>query len=113
MLRHQDQLEEFQTLSKDLHHLVSTANTPGVFNSPYNMEPVRAFGAPIETQLKTTFAKSQYLLKHMMRSLGASRYKALHRSQMGATNSSLGSNAYTHSSLPRPLDPVAENSRAA
>jgi len=113
MLRQSDQEEEFTTLAKDLHHLCSTANIPGVFNSPYNMEPVRAFGAPVESQLKSTFAKSQYLQKHMMRSLGASRYKALHRSSMGNTSGTLGSNAYTHSSLPRPLEPVAENGRAA
>jgi len=104
---HQDQ-DEFQTLAKDLHHLVSTSNIPGVFNSPYNMEPVRAFGAPVETQLKTTFSRSQYLQRHMMRSLGSQRYKAMHTNLVN-TNGSVGtSGSYTHASHPRPLEPVTE-----
>merc|ERR1711937_286181 len=76
--RHEEEKKEFLTLSKDLHHLVSTSNTPGVFNSPYNIEPLRAFGVPVETALKTTFAKSKYLQRHMMRSLGAQRYRSMH-----------------------------------
>lgn len=110
-LRIEEDRAEFQTLAKDLHHLVSTANIPGVFNSPYNIEPVRAFGAPVETQLKTTFAKSQYLQRHMMRSLGSQRYKALHRNSFGNTNNSMGTGSYSHSSFPRPLEPLSEEPR--
>lgn len=104
---------EFTALAKDLHHLCSTSNIPGVFNSPYNVEPVRAFGVPVESQLKSTFARSGYLKKHMKRSLGASRYMALHgTNDLGNTMGSStmgGSNAYTHSSLPRPLDTLQEH----
>lgn len=110
-LRHDTEQQDFTTLAKDLHHLVSTSNIPGVFNSPYNMEPVRAFGAPVETHLKTTFAKSQYLQRHMMRSLGAQRYQALRGHMTGTGKSFGGSTSYTHSSYPRPLEPVQEEGR--
>lgn len=108
-LRMETDRAEFTTLAKDLHHLVSTSNIPGVFNSPYNVEPVRAFGAPVESHLKQTFKSSQYLQRHMMRSLGAQRYKVMHRNSLGNTGSSIGaSGQYTHSSFPRPLETLAE-----
>jgi len=109
--RHQSEQAEFTKLAKDLHHLVSTSNIPGVFNSPYNVEPLRAFGAPVEAQLKTTFQRSQYLQRHMQRSLGKQRYTALHGHSMGQTGSTSGS--YTHSSFPRPLEPLSEEPGSA
>lgn len=117
-LRQTQAEEEFTGLAKDLHHLVSTGSIPGVFNSPYNMEPVRAFGKPVESQIKSTFARSQYLKRHLMRSMGKARYTAIHgaTNAMGDTMGSLDSAAYTHSSMPRPLEPLAEEaprSRAA
>lgn len=120
-LRQTQAEEEFTGLAKDLHHLVSTGSIPGVFNSPYNMEPVRAFGKPVESQIKSTFARSQYLKRHLMRSMGKARYTAIHGATkaMGDTQGSMGtldSAAYTHSSMPRPLEPLAEEaprSRAA
>jgi len=108
--RHEEEKKEFLTLSKDLHHLVSTSNTPGVFNSPYNIEPLKAFGAPVETHLKTTFAKSKYLQRHMMRSLGAQRYRATNPESFDNTQLTGVSQdgSYTHASFPRPLEPLAE-----
>ena len=107
-LRRTQAEEEFLGLAKDLHHLCSTGSIPGVFNSPYNMEPVRAFGKPVESQLKATFARSGYLKKHLTRAMGKARYTAIHGHSMGQTADSLGSGAYTHSSMPRPLEPLAE-----
>lgn len=109
-IRMEKEHAEFTELSKDLHHLVSTANCAGVFNSPYNIEPLQAFGAPVETQLKTTFAKSKFLQRHMMRSLGAQRYRSMHPEsfeQFQSTGLSKDG-TYTHSSFPRPLEPLAE-----
>lgn len=107
-LRMEQDQKEFTTLAKDLHHLVSTSNTPGVFNSPYNIEPVRAFGAPVEAHLKGTFQTSKYLKRHMMRSMGSKRYQQVHQ-HLNASSNSLGeSGKYTHSSYPRPLEPVTE-----
>jgi len=108
--RHESEKAEFLTLSKDLHHLVSTANTPGVFNSPYNIEPLKAFGAPVEAHLKNTFSKSKYLQRHMTRSLGAQRYRSLHPENLDSTKLSGISQdgSYTHSSFPRPLEPIEE-----
>jgi len=74
------------------------------------MEPVRAFGKPVESQIKSTFARSGYLKRHLMRSMGKARYTAIHGS-MGDTSGSMGtldSAAYTHSSMPRPLETLAE-----
>lgn len=100
---------EFDKLAKDLHHLMSTSNTPGVFNSPYNIEPVRAFGAPVETHLKASFARSKYLQRHMTRALGQQRYRATKGASFKDTGKSLGSSgSYTHSSAPRPLEPLVE-----
>jgi len=109
-LRIEKQEQEFEELSKDLHHLVSTANIASVFNSPYNIEPLRAFGVPVETALKTTFAKSKYLQRHMMRSLGAQRYRSMHPESFDHLQSTGMSQdgTYTHSSFPRPLEPLAE-----
>jgi len=46
----------FDKLAADLHHLKSTEHISGVFNSPY-VEPLRAFGAPIEQHLTANFKK--------------------------------------------------------
>lgn len=111
MTRVEGEQREFQKLAKDLHHLVSTSNTPGVFNSPYNIEPVRAFGAPVEAQLKTTFQNSKYLQRHVMRSLGSQRYNSQNPTRrMNSTGgfSATNSGQYTHSSFPRPLDTIGE-----
>lgn len=109
-LRHETEQAEFSTLAKDLHHLVSTSNIPGVFNSPYNVEPLRAFGAPVEAQIKTTFQRSQFLQRHMQRSLGKQRYTALHGNLV---HSGSTSGSYTHASFPRPLEPLTEEPGSA
>ena len=47
--------KEFHTVTQNLHHLVSTASQPGIFNSPYlpaEALPI-AFGAPLEVHLRT------------------------------------------------------------
>jgi len=43
---------EFDNLAGDLHHLVSTKTTPGVYNPPYNDSLPRAFDKPIEQHLR-------------------------------------------------------------
>jgi len=107
-----EEQNEFNTLAKDLHHLVSTANIPGVFNSPFNIEPVRAFGAPVESHLKTSFAKSKYLQRHMTRALGQQRYRATKGGGLRDSKQSFGSSgSYTHSSFPRPLETLDEEPR--
>jgi len=110
LTRHEAEQTEFNKLAKDLHHLVSTANTPGVFNSPYNVEPIKAFGTPVEAHLKRNFSKSKFLARHMTRALGTQRYQALNPHSLYHTKTSYGSSSgsYQHSSLPRPLDPIAE-----
>jgi len=113
MVRVEGEKAEFDNLAKDLHHLVSTSNIPGVFNSPFNIEPVRAFGAPVEAHLKASFSQSKYLQKHMTRALGQQRYRATKGASMKDTNKSLSSSngSYMHSSYPRPLEPLAEEPR--
>jgi len=107
-IRKKIERDEFEELAKDLHHLVSTKNCPGVFNSPYNIEPIRAFGAPVETHLKASFAGSKYLVKHMTRALGSQRYRATKgvTHQQGTPQGHAGT--YTHASYPRPLESVNE-----
>ena len=52
---------EFNEIAKNLHHLVSTRATPGVYNSPFMPTGVKpqAFNVDIETHLRTAF-KSTY-----------------------------------------------------
>jgi len=109
-VRVEEEKAEFDGLAKDLHHLVSTANIPGVFNSPFNIEPVRAFGAPVESHLKDSFSRSKYLQRHMTRALGSQRYRATKGGyDPRDTKNTLGSSGtYTHSSFPRPLETVQE-----
>lgn len=51
--REQKAKEEFRKVTENLHHLVSTANIPGIFNSPYMQDqlPV-AMGKPVEAHLR-------------------------------------------------------------
>jgi len=44
--------EEFKKVTQNLHHLVSTAATPGIYKSPYMQNQIpTAFGIPIEEHL--------------------------------------------------------------
>mmetsp|Transcript_28053 Transcript_28053/g.97047 ORF Transcript_28053/g.97047 Transcript_28053/m.97047 type:complete len:358 (-) Transcript_28053:140-1213(-) len=47
--------DEFRRVTQNLHHLVSTASTPGVYNPPYAgpEEVPTAFNVPIEEHLRT------------------------------------------------------------
>ena len=54
--------EEFQTLAKNLHHLSSTSQIPGVYNPPYSIAKPTAFNLDVETHLKATF-KANYTWK--------------------------------------------------
>merc|ERR1719214_271538 len=46
--------KEFKNLTAHLHHLVSTATIPGVYNPPYSEAVPSAFGIPVETHLRQT-----------------------------------------------------------
>jgi len=46
--------QEFKNLTSHLHHLVSTATIPGVYNPPYSEAVPSAFGIPVETHLRQT-----------------------------------------------------------
>lgn len=95
---------EFESLAADLHHLRSTSQIPGVFNSPY-VEPLRAFGIPMEQHLQDTFTKSKFCSRHMRRAMGGDMYA---RSYKKTGQSTLGysttSSSYQYASMPRPLD---------
>ena len=43
---------EFDRVTQNLHHLVSTQNISGVFNSPYAMEPINVSGIPVEEHIR-------------------------------------------------------------
>jgi hypothetical protein len=46
--------KEFHSVTQNLHHLVSTKVTPGIYNTPYFQDEVpTAFGVPIEDHLRT------------------------------------------------------------
>ncbi|MDC3321731.1 hypothetical protein OAV88_03935 [bacterium] len=50
--------EEFQKVTENLHHLVSTKSTPGIYNNPYfeNKKP-KVRGALVEDHLRDAFKK--------------------------------------------------------
>ena len=52
---------EFNELAKNLHHLSSTLNIPGVYNPPYSRTKPSAFEIDIETHLKSTFHVFQHI----------------------------------------------------
>ncbi len=67
--------QEFSELAKNLHHLSSTHQIPGVYNPPYATQKPTAFNIDVETHLKATF-KASYkwtppkkldILKHSLR----------------------------------------------
>lgn len=93
----------FDKLAADLHHLKSTEHIPGVFNSPY-VEPLRAFGAPIEQHLTANFKKSKHCAKHLRRALGAQLYSRTYKKAAQNTGLATEGGSYQHSSMPRPLD---------
>eukprot|EP00657_Telonema_sp_P-1_P012262 TRINITY_DN8730_c0_g1_i2.p1 TRINITY_DN8730_c0_g1~~TRINITY_DN8730_c0_g1_i2.p1 ORF type:complete len:125 (+),score=10.77 TRINITY_DN8730_c0_g1_i2:172-546(+) len=117
-LQDQQEREEFDTITADLHHLKSTAVTPGVYNSPY-VQPITAFGAPIEDHLSSTFRKSKYCHRHLKRALGREVYsRTYQRFSQTDPQSSSSSNKYQHSSAPRALDtyklkPLYEETKSA
>jgi len=100
--------QEFETLTTDLHHLKSTANCPGVYNSPY-VEPIRAFGTPMEQHLQNNFKKSKYCHRHMRRALGSVQYQRTYQ-RFGQTTGTVGQgvntggSSYQYASMPRPVD---------
>ena len=44
--------KEFERVTQNLHHLVSTSNISGVYNSPYAMEPTTVGGIPVEEHIR-------------------------------------------------------------
>jgi len=93
----------FDKLATDLHHLKSTEHIPGVFNSPY-VEPLRAFGAPIEQHLTANFKKSKHCAKHLRRALGAQLYSQTYKKIAQNAGVATTDGTYQHASMPRPLD---------
>lgn len=47
--------EKFKKLTSNLHHLISTATRPGVFNPPYANALPTAFNVPLETLIRDSF----------------------------------------------------------
>jgi len=93
----------FDKLAADLHHLKSTEHISGVFNSPY-VEPLRAFGAPIEQHLTANFKKSKHCAKHLRRALGAQLYSQTYKKAAQNAGLATEGGTYQHASMPRPLD---------
>lgn len=66
---------EFQALAKNLHHLSSTRNIPGVYNSPFALQKPVVFERTVEDHLKTAFKESyrwrppnrETILKHSLK----------------------------------------------
>ena len=66
---------EFSALAKNLHHLTSTKNIPGVYNSPFAYEKPAVFEKTVEEHLAENFhesykwrpPKKQDILKHSLR----------------------------------------------
>ena len=51
-----DQRVEFDEITENLHHLLSTQSQPGIYNSPFIQEDLpTAFNQPIEDHIKTSF----------------------------------------------------------
>lgn len=44
--------DEYKSLTKELHHLLSTQSMPGVYNPPYASSVPCAFGEPVENHLR-------------------------------------------------------------
>jgi len=112
-LEEQEQ-REFAGLAGNLHHLSSTANTAGVYSSPY-VEPMKAFGVTMEEHLQNQFKKSKYCHRHLKRALGSEVYaRTYHRFGASGSLKAVQTGSYQHSSMPRPLDtyklqPLYEN----
>jgi len=51
---------EFKQLAKNLHHLSSTKNIPGVYNPPYSLDGSKpqAFSQDVEQHLAETFKEN-------------------------------------------------------
>lgn len=68
---------EFEKVTQNLHHLVSTAAVPGVYNSPYVPEPPTALGLPIEDHLRASVSQllrsRGYTKRGLVSDLGGSR----------------------------------------
>ncbi|ETV99467.1 hypothetical protein, variant [Aphanomyces invadans] len=45
--------EELAHITQNLHHLVGTTVTPGIFSSPFLQSKPTAFGVPVETHIRT------------------------------------------------------------
>lgn len=54
---------EFEAVTQNLHHLVSTSAQPGIYNTPYMTEQPTAMGLPLEHHLRTG-------VKNLLRSRG-------------------------------------------
>lgn len=111
----QDEKEraEFDALTADLHHLRSTANIPGVYNSPY-VQPLQAFGATLEDHLQESFKKSKHCHRHLRRALGNEMYTRTYQRFGSTIGSGTANTRYQHASMPRPVDsyklqPLYEN----
>lgn len=83
--------QEFDHLAGELHHLVSTKTTPGVYNPPYNDTLPRAFEKPIEQHLRDScrvqIPKSLRRPRHRI-AMEASPVSP-HRAQMGASHAEM------------------------
>eukprot|EP00656_Telonema_subtile_P020859 TRINITY_DN2191_c0_g1_i4.p1 TRINITY_DN2191_c0_g1~~TRINITY_DN2191_c0_g1_i4.p1 ORF type:complete len:269 (+),score=45.87 TRINITY_DN2191_c0_g1_i4:302-1108(+) len=116
----QEERSEFEELTSNLHHLTSTRTTPGVYNSPF-VEPLTAFGTPMEEHLQNSFKKSKYCHRHLRRSMGSEVYARTFQRfgqsgslSAGKTQGAGNSQTYQHASMPRPvetykLQPLYEN----
>lgn len=103
-LLEEEEQAEFEGLTSNLHHLKSTTNIPGVYNSPY-VEPLKAFGTNMEDHLQNSFKKSKYCHRHLRRALGSDIYARTYQ-RFGQSGALSGGNTgtYQHASMPRPVD---------
>jgi len=85
--------EEFQKVTSQLHHLVSTKAIPGIYNPPYCEEVPKAFGKPVETHLRETAAVK----------LPTSLRRPFARRAMGGYSGRYGKSS--HPPLPEGFDP--------
>ena len=67
----EEQKNNFYKIASNLHHLISTKEIPGVYNTPYlppELKP-QVFNADIEEHLKSVFKKSLKKNKPMLKSI--------------------------------------------
>ncbi|KRX02578.1 hypothetical protein PPERSA_11918 [Pseudocohnilembus persalinus] len=93
---------EFNELAKNLHHLTSTNQIPGVYNPPYAQQKKTAFNIEVEMHLQATF-KANYkwkpptkddIQKYSIRPQKPGQLKPMTKRPSSGLNSQMGTQQY-------------------